>query len=206
MRLGQYAERRLTLLRLRVLLEPMFKHDLGDGAELRILERRHAAEFLEFVAQNRAHLNEWLGWGERIQTLEDAERFIERGVKQFASESLPTVGIWQNGALVGGILFFPLQAMIQATEIGYWLGAGAQGRGLMFRAVRAMLAYVFEELRLNRVALHADVDNLRSQRLAERLGFQREGLERESWLLHGAYRDNVAYAMLARDWQALRQA
>jgi hypothetical protein len=39
------------------------KHDLGDGAELRILERRHAAAFLEFVELDRAHLFRVAGLG-----------------------------------------------------------------------------------------------------------------------------------------------
>ena len=37
----------------------MFASDLGDGAELRILEARHAEEFLAFIAANRAYLDEF---------------------------------------------------------------------------------------------------------------------------------------------------
>jgi hypothetical protein len=37
----------------------MFTYDLGDDAELRILEARHAEEFLNFVAANSAYLDEF---------------------------------------------------------------------------------------------------------------------------------------------------
>ncbi len=99
----------------------------------------------------------------------------------------------------------PFPAKLRATEMGYWLGKDVQGRGLMGLVVNAMLDYCFGELKLIRVSLHADVENIRLQRLAERLGFQKEGLERASWELRGEFRDNFGYAMLASDWQRLRE-
>jgi ribosomal-protein-serine acetyltransferase len=180
----------------------MFKHDLGDNAELRILEMRHAPEFLEFIEANREHLSVWLGWGESIKTLEDAQNFIKRGLTRYAEDGLPWIGIWQGNVMVGGVLFFPLDRSIKGTEVGYWLGQAATGRGLMTRAVRAVLGFVFDDLKLNRVGLHADVRNTPSRVLAERLGFRLEGIERQSWLLHGQLTDNAAYSMLAEEWKA----
>ena len=179
----------------------MFKHDLGDGAQLRMLELRHAQSFLEFIEANRAHLGVYLGWGESIKTLEDAERFIKRGIARYAEDALPWVGIWLEERMVGGLLFFPLDRRVNATEIGYWLGANVTGRGLMGKAINAMLEFVFEELKLNRLVLHADVRNQASRAVAERLGFKLEGIERQSWVLHGEYTDNALYAMLAEDWR-----
>jgi ribosomal-protein-serine acetyltransferase len=180
----------------------MFKHDLGDGCELRMLELRHAPAFLEFIEANREHLGVYLGWGESIKTLEDAERFIKRGIARYAEDALPWVAIWLEGKMVGGLLFFPLDRMVNSTEIGYWLGGSVTGRGLMRKAMTAMLGFVFEELEINRLVLHADVRNLASRAVAERLGFVLEGIERQSWLLHGEYTDNALYAMLAEDWRA----
>src|SRR5262245_14549686 len=151
-------------------LRSMFTYDLGDGAELRILEARHAEEFLNFIAANRAYLGEYLGWALDMQTVEDARAFIQRGLTRFAEDGLPWVGIWQDGEMAGGLLFFPLDRRIRATEIGYWLGAQAAGRGLMTRAARAMLGFVFDELDVNRVGLQAEVGNQRSRAVADRLG------------------------------------
>ena len=180
----------------------LLKHDLGNGADLRLLERRHAPEFLEFIESNRAFLGEWLGWGESIKTLEDAERFIGRGITRYAEDGLPWLGLWLDGRMAGGVLFFPLDRFVNATEIGYWLGEGFTGRGLMTRAVRAALGLVFDDLRINRLVLHADVNNTPSRAVAERLGFVLEGIERQSWSLHGKYTDNALYSMLREEWLA----
>lgn len=83
----------------------MFTYDLGDGASLQILEMRHAPEFLEFIDENRAYLAEWLSWDTTMQTLEDAQNFIKRGLSRFCDDGIPWVGIWLDGHMVGGIHF-----------------------------------------------------------------------------------------------------
>ncbi len=178
----------------------MFSYTLGEGAELRILEVRHASEFLAFVETNRDYLGAWLEWAHTMNTLEQAENFIQRGLKRYIEDGLPWVGIWLEQRLVGGILFFPVEKNIQATMIGYWLGQKAAGRGLMNKAVTAMLHFVFTELKLNRVELQAHVDNTRSRAAAERLGFLFEGIQRDIWKHKGEFVDHAVYAMLARDW------
>lgn len=179
----------------------MFKHDLGEGAELRILEMRHAAEFLGFVEENREHLAEWLPWARIVTTPETAQAFIKRGVTRYAEDGLPWVGIWQDGQMAGGILFFPLEERIRATDIGFWLGLRFTGRGLMTRAARAMLGYVFDELGLNRVGLQAEVGNVRSRAMADRLGFAFEGVKRQGWLNGDELVDVAVYSLLASEWQ-----
>ncbi|WP_424951947.1 GNAT family N-acetyltransferase [Deinococcus sp.] len=179
----------------------MFNHDLGGGAQLRLLELRHAPEFLAFIESNRAHLAPFLQWADTTRTVQDAEDFIRRGLDSLAKDGLPWVGVWQDDALAGGLLLFPLQHNIRATEVGYWIGAGFEGRGLMRRALMAMLRYLFEDLGVNRVGLQADTENVRSQALAERLGFVQEGVKRQSWLLYGELRDNIQYSLLAAEWR-----
>jgi ribosomal-protein-serine acetyltransferase len=178
----------------------LFKYDLGDGAELRILEARHAGEFLRFVDENRDFLGRWLRWGDEIKTLEDAEAFLRRGVTRYVEDGLPWVGIWLEREMVGGVLFFPVEARTLATEVGYWLGEGATGRGLVTRAVSAMLDYAFGTLGLHRIALQAEVGNEKSIAVARRLGFKEEGIRRAAAVNRGRYVDMAAFSLLAEEW------
>lgn len=183
----------------------MFKYDLGDDAELRILEARHAGEFLQFVDENRAYLGRWLRWGTEITNLEEAEAFLRRGVTRYVEDGLPWVGIWCEGKMVGGVLFFPVDSRILATEVGYWLGEAAMGRGLVTRAVAAMLDYVFGTLHLHRVALQAEVSNEKSIAVAKRLGFTEEGIRRAGSVNQGQYVDMAAFSLLAEEWPRIRE-
>jgi ribosomal-protein-serine acetyltransferase len=168
------------------------------------MELRHAQEMLDFITANREYLGDWFDWVYRVDSVEKRREFIQNCLKQFADDGLPLVGIWQDDQLVGGIYFFPVNKHISATEIGYWLGSAAAGRGLMSRAIRAMLGYVFHEVKINRIALQAELTNTRSRAVAERLGFTFEGIRRQVWVHGGQRMDMASYAMLAEDWQEAR--
>jgi ribosomal-protein-serine acetyltransferase len=182
--------------------EKMFAHNLGDGVELRILEVRHAKEFLAFVECERAFLGKWLTWAITITSVEAAENFLRRGTTRFVEDGLPWVGIWQDGGMVGGVLFFPIDKTINATEVGYWLAQTSTGRGLITRATAAMLEHAFLTVGVNRVGLSAEVGNEPSIAVANRLGFTREGIRRSAWKNGGKYVDMVGFSMLAHEWRA----
>lgn len=179
----------------------MFTFDLGDNAELRILEVHYAAELLAFVQANRWDLSQWINWVNNVHTERDARDFLQEGMDEYAREGLPTLGIWQNGVMAGGLGFFATNSHLRATEVGYWLGVNARGRGLMTRALRAALEYIFDTLNFNRVTLSAEVNNTRSRAVADRVGFTFEGIRRDGWKNGERFVDLAVYSMLARDWK-----
>jgi ribosomal-protein-serine acetyltransferase len=179
----------------------MFRYSIGIEEELRILEVRHAAQFLQFVRENREFLSRWLTWGKSIDSHDAAEAFLARGVTRLAEHGLPWVSIWSQGRLAGGVLFSPLDPLTKSTDVGYWLAAWAGGRGLASRAVAAMIDYAFSQVGVNRIGLQAEVGNERSEALAKRLGFTHEGTRREAWLADGKYVDLISYSLLFREWK-----
>jgi RimJ/RimL family protein N-acetyltransferase len=82
-------------------------------------------------------------------------------------------------------------------HIGYWCARRARGRGVTTHALRLLYGCGFEELTLERLELITDPENLASQRVAERVGFQREGILR-SHMPHpdGRRRDSVTFSLL----------
>ena len=64
-----------------------------------------------------------------------------------------------------------------AVEFGYWLAAAARGRGLATRALQLVSAAVIARLRPSRLELRTTLGNTPSERVAERAGFERVGLE-----------------------------
>lgn len=82
-------------------------------------------------------------------------------------------------------------------HVGYWVAAEARGRGVAPDALRALSRWAIENLGLGRVELVTDPENVASQRVAEKAGFQREGILR-SMLLNrdGSRRDGVMFSLL----------
>ena len=104
--------------------------------------------------------------------------------------------------LIGGVTVFAIDRGQGRAEIGYSLGSAHWGRGLAQEAMALALDYAFDVLGLRRVEADIDPRNLASCRLAERMGFVREGLLRERWQVAGEVSDSAAYGLLAREWRA----
>jgi RimJ/RimL family protein N-acetyltransferase len=83
-------------------------------------------------------------------------------------------------------------------ELAYLAGPRGRGNGLMSRAVRLFCDALFEH-GVGRLEVRTHPDNAPSQRLAERAGFQREGIERQSIWLHGRREDAVLWSLLPSD-------
>jgi ribosomal-protein-alanine N-acetyltransferase len=98
--------------------------------------------------------------------------------------------IFDGDAIAGTInLFHIVREALQSGTIGYWVDARRNGRGLATDAVAEIVAYAFGELGLHRVEAATLVDNVPSQRVLEKNGFDRIGLARGFLRIAGDWRD-----------------
>lgn len=105
-----------------------------------------------------------------------------------------------NNALVGGVTLANLRrGVAQAGSIGYWVGARYARQGFMTAAMRALIPYAFDSLRLHRLEAACIPNNAASVRLLEKTGFKREGYAREYLCINGAWADHLLYARLRND-------
>jgi RimJ/RimL family protein N-acetyltransferase len=133
-------------------------------------------------------IQHWIPVIPRPYTEEHAREFVE-GAGQ---ESLAVV---HDGRLVGAIGMRINDFGV--GHIGYWCARETRGRGLTTRALRLLCRHGFDDRGLGRLELITDPDNRASQRVAEKVGFQREGVLR-SHLRHpdGRRRDSVMFSLL----------
>jgi RimJ/RimL family protein N-acetyltransferase len=141
---------------------------------------------------NDPEVAHWIPTIPHPYTPEDALAFI-RGEVRPEHQAL---AIELSGQVVGGIGMGLNSHEYRATT-GYWVAAEARGQGICTRALRLLTGYALNELELQRVDLVTDPDNLASQRVAEKVGFQREGVLR-AHLRHpdGRIRDSVMFSLL----------
>lgn len=66
------------------------------------------------------------------------------------------------------------------ARVGYWTAPAARGRGLTTRALVLISRWAIRDAGVERLELEADVENIASQRVAERAGFTREGVMRSA--------------------------
>ena len=186
----------------------MFTHLINDNLLLRLPEDRDAEAMLALFENGRNYFTYWSDWPKRMQTVSDCQTLIQRHRRAFAEEKeIPAAMIYQ-GQFVGiSSLEIQERYVVKKGELSYWLGEPFQGKGIVTQSCRALLAYAFTDLGLNRLVLRfkhvsADNENSGSRRVAERLGFVQEGVQRQGGVARGQFMDMLVYSLLADEWRA----
>jgi RimJ/RimL family protein N-acetyltransferase len=150
------------------------------------------------VACNDPEIAFWIPPIPHPYTEDDARAFIEGRSRAVPEYSVPehSFAITVDGGLAGAI-GMKVNSMDYRGHIGYWVAAQARGRGTCTRALRLLSRHALDELGLQRLELITDPDNVASQRVAEKVGFQSEGVLR-AHLRHpdGRIRDSVMFSLL----------
>jgi ribosomal-protein-serine acetyltransferase len=159
-----------------------------------------AAALAALVQKNHAYLLAYLPAVTALASPAEAEAYLRRAGALAESGELLEWHIFSHGELCGAIRLNHIETEHRKVSIAYYIGADYQGSGIATLAVRAILAYSFQALDVNRVELRCVPANTPSIRLAERLGFVREGVLRQAELLDGVFADNWVYGLLREDF------
>lgn len=108
----------------------------------------------------------------------------------------------EEGNHIGNIGFHSIDFRNGTAEIGIVIGEKDRwGKGYGPEAVRLLLKYAFEELRLYRVGSAAFVENLRSIRCQEKCGFVKEGVRRGAIFRSGEHQDVILFGILRDEFR-----
>jgi ribosomal-protein-alanine N-acetyltransferase len=133
---------------------------------------------------------------------EHAEQFVARQLL-LDPTSHPAWAVTLTGSVIGGVnLRFAFEH--RSVEIGYSIARSQWNRGIGTEAARAAVDAAFTtHLELNRLFARADVENVGSHRVLEKLGMTREGVLRKNRVERGEAIDEAYYSILRGEWEVL---
>jgi len=116
-----------------------------------------------------------------------------------------------DGRLIGHISWGRLNGDIPDMELGYRVySPDDRGKGYATEAVVLMSRYLFDTDPMNRASMVIHIDNVASQRVAEKAGFTQEVRAREAWPHKGGWHDVFVYSVTRREfaarWESSRTA
>jgi RimJ/RimL family protein N-acetyltransferase len=137
-------------------------------------------------------------------SMSDAEAWYERiSGQQAAGSTLQfVIADKESDVVIGSCLLFRFEEASARAELGYVLGRRHWGGGYMREALTALLDRAFGEMALRRVEAEVNPLNVASGRLLLDLGFTREGLLRQRWVLKGVVVDAEIYGLLNPEWRS----
>jgi [ribosomal protein S5]-alanine N-acetyltransferase len=135
-------------------------------------------------------------------SLDSAQRMIEADLHDLPAGRHLRLAILRQGSgdFLGTCSLFAWSEACRRAELGFALASRFWGRAYMDEALRALLRQAFGDCGLNRVEADTDPRNAACARTLERLGFKREGLLRERWIVGDEVSDSALYGLLRRDW------
>lgn len=167
---------------------------IEPNIELRLIEEKDAGELFALVDKNRKYLRKFLGWVDFNQSESDSLGFIRNEREKAKRKEGMSFGIWASG-LVGMITLYNVDHLNGTACIGFWLAERVQGRGIMGKCCERVVRYAFETLQ--RIEIRCAVGNEKSQKVIERLGFEKEGLLKGAIAHYGERFDAHLYAKLS---------
>ena len=177
-----------------------------DGERTLLLAPRAGlgAEMAVVIAQSLSHLRPWMPWAQDAPTAESSETVVRRMQADFIARRDLCFQIYARkpdgtvGRMLGGTGLHRIEWSVRKFEIGYWIRPEAAGQGHVSEAVRLLTALAFDRLGARRVEIRCDARNLKSRAVAERCGFELEGVLRRDVLgVDGQPRDTAVYARIA---------
>ncbi len=133
-------------------------------------------------------------------TKESAIYWINLSKDSFESETgyIFAIRETENGKIIGGI-GLGVEKKFNKAELGYWLNKNYWNKGSTSEAVKAIIEFGFEKLKLKRIfATHFDF-NIASGKVMEKVGMTKEGVLKCHTQKDGQYQDHVLYAIINED-------
>jgi RimJ/RimL family protein N-acetyltransferase len=169
----------------------------GERMFLRVPRAGDSAIVYPSVRDSLRELKMWMPWATDGYDVRGCEEWCRRAAGQFIlRKQIPYLIFLQDGMRhIGTIGVHERDWDIPSCEIGYWLHSAQTGHGYMAEAIGIVMAMLRNTLKMRRVQLRTDSNNAKSRRVAERAGFQLEGILRnDSKATDGKSRDTCMFS------------
>ncbi|MER6498140.1 GNAT family protein [Streptomyces sp. NPDC001455] len=177
-------------------------HQLDAEVRLRPATMADAASLAAALTRSRAYMRPWEPVRPEAFYTEDGQRERLAGMlaDRDAGRSMSWVLADEQDRVMGG---FNLNGIVlgpfRSGALGYWMDVECAGRGLATAAVRRICESARDDLRLHRVEAGTLLDNVASQRVLVKCGFEEYGMAPRCLHINGEWRDHRLFQRILHD-------
>ncbi len=182
----------------------MMTINIDNDLSLETLNEVHAEAMFSLIDSNRQHLKKWLPWVDHMQSIEIFLNHIEDCKKKEAAGTDYAFVIVMQKEIAGRAGIHYVDHQNKFASLGYWLGAGFQGKGIITKSCKALIDHCFNVLGMNRVEIKCATGNLKSRAIAEKLNFKKEAVIRQGEFNTNKFYDIYLYSMLKEEWDPVQ--
>lgn len=160
--------------------------------------------FLNLIYDNKTYIEKgFAGTVKRCETPKGAKILFKEWLSEEKHKRSFSFFIknTQTDSLVGLVNIKNIDSTIKKCEIGYFISELYAGKGIVSKFTSEVVTFCFEELQMNKVFLRVAPENIGSQKVAIKNGFQKEGVLREEYLgFQDIYEDVMCFGLLKTEY------
>ncbi|UCF44058.1 MAG: GNAT family N-acetyltransferase [Planctomycetota bacterium] len=176
--------------------------ELTDGRiRIRPCRESDADGIYAAVRESINEVSKWAPWCRPAYSMSDCKRWLEGRAEAWSDGQEYDFVILDacDGALLGGCGLNEISRTHNFANAGYWVRTSRTGQGVATAAIRLVAKFGFEKLGLTRIEIVPAVGNKASQRVAEKAGARREGIERNRHVVRDKIYDAVMFSLVPED-------
>lgn len=170
--------------------------------------KRDAEPLLAAVHASLPELSQWMPWAHSQYGRDDAAGFVRDSQMSWKEGRAYDFAIRRPEATerhLGNVSIWSVSRLGRVAEIGYWTRTEDTACGIATEVTGRMLRVGFDDLNMHKINLRIAVGNKHSERVAEKLGFTREGVLREELMIQSKWVDHTLFSLLESEWRAARK-
>ena len=174
-----------------------------ERLSLHTLTTDYADVVLAYYERNAEFFRPWLPqYYEGFFSLKFHEAWLKRDIEEMKAGRQLKLFIFEHDdkkctRIIGDISFSNIiLGVFRSCFVGYKMDRQENSKGYMTEALAHAVQYMFEIRQLHRIEANIMPRNLPSQRVVEKLGFEREGLSKSYLKINGAWEDHYRYALI----------
>ena len=132
----------------------------------------------------------------------DATRLLLTGwVRGYDDPATFNWAVWLDEVIIGQIAVVNVDRRVNLAELGYCFGRRWWNHGYATETVKAVMSYLFDIAKVNKVEARHDPANIASGRVMEKAGMVTEGLRRACVIGSCGPRDSQYHGLLRSEWR-----
>lgn len=152
-------------------------------------------------------VTQFQGWAPT--SVEDGLQFIREDIchEMNQPDTWFQFGIFrrEDQVMIGDLGMHFILDLPDDVEIGVTVAPAYQGKGFASEAVVCVLDFIFKTLGKSKAVASVDPKNHKSMALMKRVGFQLEGIKKNTVLFRGEWTDDAVFIMTNETWQNYQQ-
>lgn len=140
-------------------------------------------------------------------TTEEVNELLKKYIDSYEKDNYYrwAITLKDSAECIGQIAYFLVDEKNNWGEIEYCIGREFQNNGYITEAVKSIVRYGFEQMKLHKVQVCHKSNNPKSARVIEKSGFIYEGKLRDYFFMDGEYISRLYYSILEEEWNLIKK-